>query len=163
MNKYEFAERVMSMEKTLYHVSYTLLHNDHDCADAVQEAVTIAYAKLEQLKFAHYFQTWVIRILINECYNILRKRKRTTPLDADAFDCADKSATFTEQYEAIMLHDAIMSLPLEERMPIVLHYLEGFTVAEISRIVGSPEGTIKWRMSKARKKMRTYLGEEEVN
>lgn len=68
MNKDLFIDRVLEAERTLYHVSKTILSVDQDCEDAVQSAILKAYEKLNTLKEDQYFKTWIIRILLNECY-----------------------------------------------------------------------------------------------
>ena len=72
MNKQQFTKQVLEAEASLYHVAHTLLVNEEDCADAIQNAILAAYDKLGDLKKDAYFKTWLTRILINECYRILR-------------------------------------------------------------------------------------------
>jgi len=72
VNKSEFAERVLAAEKTLYHISKSILKNGDDCADAVQEAILIAYRKLHSLRDERFFKTWLCRILINVCCKMAR-------------------------------------------------------------------------------------------
>ena len=81
MNSHEFSERVLEMEPMLYRMAYGLLLNRTDCADAVQEALLRAWEKRRQLREEAYFRTWLTRILINECYSMLRRRKHAIPLD----------------------------------------------------------------------------------
>lgn len=72
MNKQQFTKQVLEAEASLYHVAHILLVNEEDCADAIQNAILAAYDKLGDLKKDAYFKTWLTRILINECYRILR-------------------------------------------------------------------------------------------
>lgn len=72
MDKQQFTKQVLEAEASLYHVAHTLLVNEEDCADAIQNAILAAYDKLGDLKKDAYFKTWLTRILINECYRILR-------------------------------------------------------------------------------------------
>ena len=76
MDEREFAARVRAAERKLFRVAYALLRNEQDCDDALQEALCKAWLKLSQLREARLFDTWLVRILINECYTLLRKRKR---------------------------------------------------------------------------------------
>ena len=59
----------------MYHIAKSLLYNDADCADAIQEAIVKAFVKLHTLKDDSYAKTWLIRIVMNECYAIMRKEK----------------------------------------------------------------------------------------
>ncbi len=73
MNKDEFVNKLLEAESTLYHVSKSILIHDEDCEDAVQWAILKAYNQLGKLKKEQYFKTWLVRILINECYSLRRK------------------------------------------------------------------------------------------
>lgn len=64
----------------MYHIAKSLLYNDADCADAIQEAIVKAFVKLHTLKDDSYAKTWLIRIVMNECYAIMRKEKKIISL-----------------------------------------------------------------------------------
>lgn len=70
MNKEQFSEKVLELEAVLFHVSYGILQNSQDCEDVVQEAVLKAYANKDKLKNPDFFKTWLVRILMNECYSL---------------------------------------------------------------------------------------------
>lgn len=61
----------------MYHIAKSLLYNDADCADAIQEAIVKAFSKLHTLKDDSYARTWLIRIVMNECYAIMRREKKS--------------------------------------------------------------------------------------
>ena len=67
MNRTDFILRVRGCERRLYRVARTMLRSDADCEDAVQEALLKAWSKLGSLREEQFFETWLIRILINEC------------------------------------------------------------------------------------------------
>ena len=75
MTKEIFSAEVLKAEKSLYHIAKSILTNDEDCADAMQNAILHAYEKLHTLRKEAYFKTWLTRILINECYQIIRSKK----------------------------------------------------------------------------------------
>ena len=75
MTRDVFIREIRQSESMLYHVAKSILKNDSDCADAVQETLLKAYEKLHTLKQDQFFRTWITRILINECNGILRKKK----------------------------------------------------------------------------------------
>ena len=76
MTKETLGQLIIDSEETMYHVAKSLLYNDADCADAIQEAIVKAFAKLHTLKDDSYAKTWLIRIVMNECYAIMRKEKK---------------------------------------------------------------------------------------
>lgn len=157
MDKDDFAARVTAAEPTLYHISKSILKNDADCADAVQEAIATAYDKLRNLRDARYFKTWLCRILIHECYRIYRANRKVVPLEE-----ALQTELPSEQRGDMGLFMAMMRLREELRLVIVLHYVEGFQVSEIAGMLKVPEGTVKSRLSRARAELRLALEEEEV-
>lgn len=152
MTKTEFAERVMAAQATLFRVSYSLLHNRHDQEDAVQEAIRIALDKLGSLREEKYFSTWLVRILINECYSIMRKSRREMPMEHILAEMPDDGDPEVMQ--------ALMQLDAKVRLPIVLHYVEGYSIREIARMLRVPENTVKSRMARGRKLARAILREE---
>ena len=153
MTNDEFAERIVGMTQTLYRVCYAMLPLAADREDAVQECLKKAWEKRGSLRDERYLQTWVIRILINECHNIQRRAKREAPAEAlpdrPAPEGADRG-----------LHDALLHLETKLRLPIVLHYMEGYSVAEIARMLRLPAGTVKSRMLRGRKALKDMLTEE---
>ena len=81
MKKEQLGELIIASEETLYRVAKSLLYNDADCADAIQEAIVKAFSKLHTLKEDTYAKTWLVKIVMNECYAIMRKEKRIISLD----------------------------------------------------------------------------------
>ena len=154
MTAAEFSEQVLKIESMLYRVAYGLLLNRTDCADAVQEALLRAWEKRRTLKDESLFRTWLVRILINECYTLLRRRKRAIPLDEIPEPAAPPDANRE-------LHDAIARLDKTFRLPVVLHYMEGYSVSEVASMLHLPVGTIKTRLFKARKLLRLQLIDED--
>ena len=156
MNKNKFAKIVLESTDSLYHISKSILQNDADCEDAVQEAIATAFAKLHTLKQEQYAKTWLTRILINECYNILRKQKKLVPLSDYEAEAEYETDDYSELYKALL------RLKKEYRLTIVLYYLEGYSVKEIARIMRTGEGTVKSRMSRGRKLLKSILEEENA-
>jgi len=153
MTSEEFEHRIVAMQDTLYRVSYSLLSRVCDREDAVQECIRRSWEKREQLRTDAYMQTWVIRILIRECCHAARIGKREIP--ADVLPQRDVSPIRDDS-----LHDAILNLPEKLRIPVVLHYMEGYELKEIAAMLRLPLGTVKTRLLGARKQLKAMLGEE---
>jgi RNA polymerase sigma-70 factor (ECF subfamily) len=164
MDSSEFTRLVLEAEPTLYHISKSILKNDHDCADAVQEAIIKAFGKLGSLKDERLFKTWLCRILINECYRILRLNKRLVAVPYEEYMQAEEVPDSTQNTE---LYAALMKLTEKHRLVTVLHYIEGFKTSEVAKMLKIPEGTVKSRLSKARAELRHLLSdnyeEEEIH
>ena len=156
MTKDAFIREVRNAETMLYHISKSILKNDADCGDAVQETLLKVYEKLPMLKEEKFFRTWITRILINECKGILRKQKKVVPYE-DYMD----NERLSEENRYHHLYMAIMELPEDLRILVTLYYIEGFSQKEISEILEIPEGTIKRRLSRARDFLKVQLSDEE--
>ena len=140
------------MERKLYRVCRAMRLNDADAQDAVQEALLKAYKNIESLREDRYFETWMIRILINEARAILRRpQKADQPLD-------EKIPFIPEGENSVAA--AILSLPEKERLCLTLHAIEGYGLKEIAEITKSPVGTVKWRLKKARDRLKETLEKE---
>lgn len=159
MDKEELANLILNSERQLYSTAKTILYDDYDCADAIQETIVKAFSRIDTLKNKKYAKTWLVRILINECYTILRKSRRSISLEnimEDSINVTDKNEDYSELYAAIN------SLKEELRIPVVLYYVEDFNVKEIAEIIGISEGAVQKRLARARKKLRCNLVEGEV-
>ena len=156
MTKDAFIREVRNAETMLSHISKSILKNDADCGDAVQETLLKVYEKLPMLKEEKFFRTWITRILINECKGILRKQKKVVPYE-DYMD----NERLSEENRYHHLYMAIMEFPEDLRILVTLYYIEGFSQKEISEILEIPEGTIKSRLSRARDFLKVQLSDEE--
>jgi len=155
MNEREFSARVRMLTDRLWRISYTMLRNGADCDDALQETLLRAWQNIRSLQNDEYFATWITRILINECKNILRRR-RTRP------QALPEQMPEKAQADHPELREAILALPLNLRMPLVLHYMEGYSVKEISAMLRLPQTTVNWRLHSARKVLRDDLKKEDM-
>lgn len=156
MKSEEFAELVLASTDSLYRVAKGILRQDSECEDAVWEAVTTAFEKLDTLREDRYAKTWLIRILIHECYRILRSQKLVASLDETMQVTQNPPEDYSDLYEAICQLDD------KYRLSVILFYMEGFSVAEIAEIMNTSPGNVKNRLHRARAKLRKQLEQEEV-
>ena len=146
-------ERIIALTGMLYRVTYGLLNNEADREDAVQSAIEKGWRKASSLRDEKKLKAWLTKILINECYTLLRKKKREIPV-----------AELPEPPEAEAspdLRETVLALPDELRLPIMLHYMEGFSIKEIAAMLRWPQGTVLSRMNRARKQLKNILSEVE--
>ena len=153
MTNEEFVRQLSDAEKSLYRVAKSILKNDEDCADAVQSAALKAFDKLHTLKNEKYFRTWLTRILINESYLILRGRREQVPYE----EYMEGQESTTEYSEVFV---ALMELEDMYRVPFSLHYIEGYSIREISKLLDISVSNVKIRLSRARAKLQVRLGGE---
>lgn len=153
MDKNTFTQNVLACEEMLYRISMSMLKNEQDCEDAVQDTILAAYSKLASLKKEEYFKTWLVRILINNCNKQLRCRSKNLSTDT----AAEQPVASEEKNTEIRM--AIDSLSPKIRIVIVMYYIEGFSVKEIKDILRVPEGTVKSRLSNGRKQLGAELAD----
>ena len=157
MDREEFAGRVKAMDARLYRIACGQLRDHADREDAVQEAVLKAWKGRNRLRTREYFETWLIRILINECRNIQRTGKRMIPTDSWPEPEADPRMPEKDRE----LREAIRELDERLRTPVILYYIEGYDTRETARILRLPHGTVCGRLKRAREALKEYLSGEE--
>ena len=155
MDKSEFAARTEAVRQRLYRTAYLYLGSEADALEAVDEAVYQALRALKKLREPEHFETWLTRILLNECHRELRRRKRVAGEDALP-DTAGPDA-----YDALPLKEAIRRLPEELRAVVILRFFTGYTQAETAAALDIPQGTVATRQRRALALLRLELGEEE--
>lgn len=138
----------------MYHIAKSLLYNDADCADAIQEAIVKAFSKLHTLKDDSYARTWLIRIVMNECYVIMRREKKIISLEEYQMD-----GQVAEQKDYSDLYEAIFKLPEQIKLCVALYYMEGYSVKEVAALLDTTESAVKNRLAKARGKLKDALAE----
>ena len=157
MQKEEFLAAAMESERTLYRVAKTILRSDADCADAVQEALLKGIKNAPMLRDNRYVKTWLTRILINTCKDMLRRAGRVQTVEL-----TDVYASIDRNLERVELYDALQALDDKLRLPLVLYYLEGFPMDEVARMLKITEGLVRRRLWQARKELREILREEAI-
>lgn len=152
MDERLFTQKLLESEQMLYRIACALLRSETDRQDALQETALKAWQNYERLREEQYFRTWVCRIMVNECHNLQRKNSRMVPTETMPDQPAPDNS---EQETRLMLE----SLPEKQRVPLVLHYLEGFSLEEIAQVQHISLSLVKYRMHQARKALRVEWNE----
>ena len=155
MDKDTFARQVTDLQGGLYRVAASYLRGESDRLDAVSEAIARAWEKRHTLRNESLFRTWITRILIRECVNIQRRQKRSVPVDA-----LPEAESEPEDERIAVLREALAQLPQRQRTMTVLHYMEGYDVREVARIMGTTKSAVCAGLSRARTRLRALMGEE---
>lgn len=151
MDNEAFTRAILDMSDTLYRVAATQLRQRPDQEDAVQECLRRAWEKRHSLREERYVQTWVIRILLNECHRIQRRAARTLPAE---------EIPAIHRDEMTELKDVLCMLDARYRAPILLHYIEGYDIRETAAMLRIPQGTVKSRLARGRQALKVMLNEE---
>ena len=150
-----FSREVEALSPTLFRVGFAILRNRTDCEDAAQNAVLKAYRNLSSLKERKHFKTWLVRILKNECFDLLRSRRPITVLNDQP------ELRYEMEVPDLDLNRAFDTLSPDERLTVTLFYYEGYKTAEIAALCGISEGTVRSRLSRARAALKSRLTETE--
>ena len=149
-----FIELIDSIKIDLYKIARTRLIVNDDIEDAVQETMIEAFNSLKTLRNNNLFKKWIIKILINKCNKIYKKRKNNISyeeLEAEKF-VADNS---TDNVISNLEFDSMLkSLNYDEKIAVVLYYLEDYTTKDIAKVLKVSENTIKSRLRRAKVKMK---------
>jgi RNA polymerase sigma-70 factor, ECF subfamily len=162
-----FSTLVRRHEKRVYNLCYRMLGREEDARDAAQDAFLTALRKLSSFRGEAQFTTWLHRVTVNACYDVLRKKKREPllepPRDEDAPeppgpaspDHADSAVA------AVDVQRALMRVPQEFRAVLVLHDVHDLAYEDIAESLGIPVGTVKSRLHRGRIALAEQLGEAE--
>lgn len=148
--------QLMELHKEgMYKVARAYLKNDADTADAMQETVLKCFEKIHTLINPRFFKTWMIRILINNCKDILQKEKNLFLLSEEqelvAKEPAEDLTGFLQLLEQI---DG------KYRVVIILYYVEGYKIKEIASLLELNENTVTSQLSRARQILKKELEKE---
>lgn len=150
MTKEQLGALIIDSEKQMYATAKSILKSDNDCADAIVKAFT----KLSELKKEQYARTWLMRILMNECYNILRREGKRAAMESGSMP---ETLAEPERKDYGELYEAVRRLKEDLRIAVTLYYVEGFNVREIAAILEITEGAVQKRLARAREKLRQTL------
>ena len=152
-----FEQIVLAKSEPFFRTALAIVGNEADARDATQEALVAAWRSLPGLRNLDRFDAWMGRILINECRMTLRHRGRMREVStADLPESPEPRASSgdTTDFDA-----AFNRLSVDQRAMLVLHHVHGYGVSEIAAWLGIPSGTVKWRLSRARRALAAELGE----
>lgn len=166
-----FNQLVITYQTLAYTVAYRILQSE-DAADAVQDAFMKAFRALPTLRDGQ-FKAWLMRILVNTCYDRFRQRRRQATMSLDELPAAEASVYLIddgEQPEAyaerMAVHQSIerglRRLSLEQRVALVLCDIQGYSYEEVAAITGASLGTIKSRINRGRLRLRDFLLAHDV-
>lgn len=153
MTSEQFTQRVEAARQKLYKTAILYMGSHSVAMDVLDEAIYKAWCARNRLREEAYFDTWITRILLNECHNELRRQKRLAPID-------ELPETAAEELDHLPLKEAIRHLAKELKDVVILRYFSGFTLAETAQMLKIPQGTAASRQRKALKLLRLELNEE---
>lgn len=168
-DKDAFRPLVERHSQTIFRVAFRMIENEQDAEEVVQETFLRAYRALDRFESRANFGTWIYRIALNLCYDVLKQRQsrpRTQPQeDPDAPDAIEQVPATNPSPERSLLsreidvriRSAMEQLTSGERIAFVLFHFEGRSIEEIAQALKVRQGSVKNRVHRAVKKLRQQL------
>jgi len=148
-----FIAEIETCSDMMYRVAWSILRNDADVQDALQDAALKAWEKRDKLRDEKFFRTWITRILINACYDTQRKRRRIVSMD----EIPESTVSNAPDPELAL---ALQALPEKLRLPLVLCYSEGMSYEEAADVLRIPITTLRGRLRRGKEELRKELNAE---
>ncbi len=148
-------------ERLVLVTALRLAGNLPDAQDVSQEVFLKLYRNLEKLTSEEAIASWLYRVTVNACHDLRRRRRPENPMEYAgqlASAAADPHQALTEIERSRALELSLRLLPEKERAALVLRDLEGLSTAEVARVLGSSEATVRSQISKARVKVKGFVG-----
>lgn len=146
----------------MYRLSFAILGSEADARDAAQEALVGVWRQLRHLREPERFDAWLQRIVVNAARQAMRsnRRRRAREIPAWAVAPPDEGHGHANRDDPAVLDAALRTLPVDQRAILVLHHLEGRSLADLAEILSIPVGTAKSRLYTARRALAAALGHE---
>ena len=151
-----FEELLFKEEKMLYYKALSYVGQKEEALDAIQETACKAFLAIGQLRNPEYFSTWLFRILIRECYRLLRERDQIIPYEeSELLKKLDRKQV--EEIDSFHLSEALSRLNSSYQTAIILFYYHDLSIQDISEVMETPVGTVKTHLRRAKKKLKSEL------
>ena len=175
-NLQAFDHLILRYQDTVYNLAYRLLGNEDDAQDLTQEVFLTCFRKINIFKGQSRFSTWLYRIVVNHAKNIWKYRERRAvkkheSLDApvggeddeqplQVADCNPSPRDHAAAREELsLLKKRLYRLSMDHRQVLLLRYVEGLSYKEIAEVLHCTLGTVKSRISRARRELRKAMGD----
>lgn len=151
-----FEELLVLEEKMLYYKALSYVGKKEDALDVIQETSCKAFLSIGQLRNPAYFSTWLFRILIRECYRLLKKREQNIPYEENEL-LKRLERKQNKEIESFHLSEALSKLNSSYQTSIILFYYHDLSIQDISEVMEKPVGTIKTYLRRAKKLLKSEL------
>ena len=159
-DKQAFNELIEEHKFKIYKTAKSILKDEDDVCDAIQDSLIRAYKGISKLEHNEYFSTWLIRIVINKCYDIAKKNNEKSKKIIDISEAKDHELQTFDTYSEFGLERVLNVLDKDLKEVTVMYYYDDISVQDISKILDIPQGTVKSRLARARNKLYEILSKE---
>lgn len=147
-----FSEQIRKLQNGMYKISFSILKNEYDAEDAVQECIYKAYKNLDKLVDKKKFKSWLYQILVNTCYEFANNK--VNHLEIETQEIEDKKDDIDNK---MTVWNAVQKLDQPYRTTITLFYYEDLSIKQISEITNIKQDAIKKQLSRGREKIKEVL------
>lgn len=151
-----FYKLIDPIKDKLYKVAYVYVHNEEDALDCIHESIVKAIQSLNTVKSPEYFNTWMMKLTANKCKDYIRKNNKVVLVDINDYENS-LNVTDNQIEDKEDIKNALEKLTEEERDLIVMRYIEDMSLNDISYVTDKPLGTVKSKISRTLKKLKTYM------
>lgn len=153
-DKDAFSELIVFYKDDLYKIARAKFgKQEDDICDAVQETILAAYSSIGKLKKASSFKSWIIKILVNKCNDIYRRKSLYENISFESNECENYLEAPPISDSTLEIDSLMSVLTYEERMILLLYYQYGYNSNEISKILDIKPNTVRSKLSRARTKI----------
>ncbi|HBI7338790.1 TPA: sigma-70 family RNA polymerase sigma factor [Clostridium perfringens] len=156
-NKESFGILIKNNKEYLYKMAFLYVKDEQDALEVIHETVYRAFLNIEKLKKAKFFNTWITRILINVSIDFLKKKGKNEMLDESTPIRKEKCEISTE--EKLYLYNAIDLLNDNYKTVIIMMYFNDMKIKDISKVMETPENTVKTYLRRAKQALGEILKE----
>lgn len=156
-NKESFGILIKNNKEYLYKMAFLYVKDEQDALEVIHETVYRAFLNIEKLKKAKFFNTWITRILINVSIDFLKKKGKNQMLDESTPIIKEKCEISTE--EKLDLYNAIDLLNDNYKTVIIMMYFNDMKIKDISKVMETPENTVKTYLRRAKQALGEILKE----
>lgn len=156
-NKESFGILIKNNKEYLYKMAFLYVKDEQDALEVIHETVYRAFLNIEKLKKAKFFNTWITRILINVSIDFLKKKGKNEMLDESTPIIKEKCEISTE--EKLDLYNAIDLLNDNYKTVIIMMYFNDMKIKDISKVMETPENTVKTYLRRAKQALGEILKE----
>ncbi|EHK2356784.1 sigma-70 family RNA polymerase sigma factor [Clostridium perfringens] len=156
-NKESFGILIKNNKEYLYKMAFLYAKDEQDALEVIHETVYRAFLNIEKLKKAKFFNTWITRILINVSIDFLKKKGKNEMLDESTPIIKEKCEISTE--EKLDLYNAIDLLNDNYKTVIIMMYFNDMKIKDISKVMETPENTVKTYLRRAKQALGEILKE----
>lgn len=157
-DKEAFVELMDIHRDALYNTALIITKNEQDALDALSDTVLSCWEKIPLLKNENHFKTWLTRILINNCYNILRYNRHYAHVDTE------EAAVETDNDTRLDIADYLNALGNNDKLILTMFYYDDFSISQISEVLGISKSAAKTRLSRSRSHFKAlYIKDHDID